>query len=64
MSAIESVIRANEKFALDYDPTQVSPRPRMHLAVLTCMDTRLESRGAGHRCGRRALDTECGRHRD
>jgi carbonic anhydrase len=47
VSAIDSVIRANREFALDYDPTQVSPRPRKHLAVLTCMDTRLSRAALG-----------------
>jgi carbonic anhydrase len=47
VSAIESVIRANLAFAIDYDPTVVSPSPRMHLAVLTCMDTRLSRAALG-----------------
>ena len=47
MSAIEAVIRANKEFALDYDPRKVSPSPRMHLAVLTCMDTRLSRAALG-----------------
>ena len=41
MSAIDEAIAANARFALNYDPTKVSPRPQKHLAVLTCMDTRL-----------------------
>ena len=40
-SAIDKALAANAKFALDYDPDKVSPRPRLGLAVLTCMDTRL-----------------------
>lgn len=47
MNAIDLVLRANHSFALDYDPTQVSPRPRMRLAVLTCMDTRLSRAALG-----------------
>ncbi len=41
MNAIEAALAANAKFALNYDPDKVSPRPLKHLAVLTCMDTRL-----------------------
>lgn len=47
MSAINTVLRANQDFAIDYDPTKISPRPRMHLAVLTCMDTRLSRAALG-----------------
>ena len=41
MPAIERVLEANRKNALLYDPKQVSPSPRLRLAVLTCMDTRI-----------------------
>lgn len=41
MSAIDGAIAANLQFALNYDPERVSPKPLKHLAVLTCMDTRL-----------------------
>lgn len=47
MNAIDLVLRANQSFALDYDPTQLSPRPRKRLAVLTCMDTRLSRAALG-----------------
>ncbi len=47
MGAIEDVLRANEKFAIDYDPARISPRPTRHLAVLTCMDTRLSRAALG-----------------
>ncbi|MBZ5540084.1 MAG: carbonic anhydrase [Acidobacteriia bacterium] len=47
MGAIEKVLAANAQFALDYDPGLVSPRPRLGLAVLTCMDTRLSRRALG-----------------
>ncbi len=47
MSAIDNVLKANEKFAVDYDPTLVSPKPRLHLAVLACMDTRLSRAALG-----------------
>ncbi|HVZ17037.1 MAG TPA: carbonic anhydrase [Terriglobales bacterium] len=41
MSAIDKVLRRNAEFALNYDPNFISPRPRMNLAVLACMDTRI-----------------------
>jgi carbonic anhydrase len=47
MSSIDQALDANKRFALDYDPTLISPRPRLHLAVLTCMDTRLSRRALG-----------------
>jgi carbonic anhydrase len=46
-SAIDKALAANAKFALDYDPDRVSPRPRLGLAVLTCMDTRLSLQALG-----------------
>jgi carbonic anhydrase len=47
MSAIDRVVTANRLFALDYDPAEISPQPRMKLAVLTCMDTRLSRAALG-----------------
>ncbi len=41
MSAIDDVIQSNDRVALYYEPNKVSPRPTRHLAILTCMDTRL-----------------------
>jgi carbonic anhydrase len=41
MSAIDKVLQHNAKFALNYDPSLISPRPSMHLAVIMCMDTRI-----------------------
>jgi carbonic anhydrase len=41
MSTIEKVLRRNADFALNYDPEFISPRPRMNLVVITCMDTRI-----------------------
>jgi carbonic anhydrase len=41
MSTIDKVLRRNADFALNYDPQLISPRPRMNLAVLACMDTRI-----------------------
>jgi carbonic anhydrase len=50
-TAIDAVVEANLRFAPDYDPTLVSPRPRLHLAVVTCMDTRLSYKALGLRPG-------------
>jgi carbonic anhydrase len=41
MSVIDEVLKANERTSIFYEPNRVSPRPTRHLAVLTCMDTRL-----------------------
>lgn len=50
-TAIDAVLEANQRYAPDYDPSLVSPRPRLHLAVITCMDTRLSYRAMGLRPG-------------
>lgn len=50
-SAIDKVLEANLRYAPDYDPALVSPRPRLRLAVVTCMDTRLSYRAMGLRPG-------------
>lgn len=42
MSSIDDVLSANAGYALEHDPRQLSPSPRKKLAVLTCMDTRLD----------------------
>ena len=49
MTAIDQALAANTRFALNYDPDQISPRPRLGLAVLTCMDTRLSLPALGLR---------------
>ncbi|HWR34477.1 MAG TPA: carbonic anhydrase [Clostridia bacterium] len=41
MSAIDKVLQRNAEFALNYDPESISPQPRLKLAVLACMDTRI-----------------------
>ncbi len=41
MSAIDRVLEANRKNAILYDPAKISPHPRLRLAILTCMDTRI-----------------------
>jgi carbonic anhydrase len=47
MSAIDQALAANQHFVVNYDPEQVSPRPRLKLAILTCMDTRISYRALG-----------------
>src|SRR5689334_18226708 len=47
MNSIDQVLRDNKLFALDYDPSAVSPRPKRKLAILTCMDTRLSRAALG-----------------
>lgn len=51
MSPINRVLEANLRNAIHYDPAQVSPRPRLHLAVLTCMDTRVSLSALGLEVG-------------
>ncbi len=50
-TSIDAVLEANQLYAPDYDPARVSPRPRLQLAVVTCMDTRLSYRALGLRPG-------------
>jgi carbonic anhydrase len=45
MSAIDHLIRANEQYAATF-PGARPLRPRLHLAVVTCMDSRLDLFGA------------------
>jgi carbonic anhydrase len=47
MSAIDRALAANQRFVINYDPSQLSPRPRLKLAVLTCMDTRISYKSLG-----------------
>lgn len=47
MSVIDEVLAANALFKETHDPAQYSPKPRRHLAVLMCMDTRLDRRAFG-----------------
>ena len=46
-TAIDAVLESNRLYAPHYDSVVVSPRPRLHLAVITCMDTRLSYRAMG-----------------
>lgn len=41
MSIIDDVLKSNRAYAPKHHPHAFSPKPRKHLAVLTCMDTRL-----------------------
>ncbi len=47
MSAIDDVLLANSRVSLFYEPNRVSPRPTKHLAILTCMDTRISLAALG-----------------
>src|SRR6059058_1253328 len=47
MSVIDEVLKANEEYAQHHELRHVSPRPKRRLAVLTCMDTRLEKQTLG-----------------
>jgi carbonic anhydrase len=48
MSTIDEVVLANEKYAQTHHKVRrLSPRPTRHLAVVTCMDTRLTKQTLG-----------------
>src|SRR6202521_6488658 len=47
MSVIDEVLIANELYAQKHDLRHVSPHPKRHLAVVPCMDTRLEKQTLG-----------------
>src|SRR5580692_9447711 len=42
MSVIDEVLAANEIYARTHELRKLTPRPERKLAVLTCMDTRLQ----------------------
>lgn len=42
MSVIDEVLAANEVYARTHELRKLTPRPERKLAVLTCMDTRLQ----------------------
>lgn len=42
MSVIDEVLAANELYARTHELRKLTPRPERKLAVLTCMDTRLQ----------------------
>jgi carbonic anhydrase len=47
MSVIDEALQANEKYVPQHHPHAFSPVPEKHLAVLTCMDTRLTLEALG-----------------
>jgi carbonic anhydrase len=47
MSTIDEVLAANARFKETHDPSLYSHRPRRKLAVLMCMDTRLDRKALG-----------------
>src|ERR1700722_3725018 len=51
MSVIDEVLEANELYARTHELKRLTPRPERHLAVLTCMDTRLSIRALGLKIG-------------
>ena len=51
MSVIDEVLQANELYSRTHELRRLTPRPERHLAVLTCMDTRLSIRTLGLKTG-------------
>jgi carbonic anhydrase len=51
MSVIDEVLEANELYSRTHELRRLTPRPERHLAVLTCMDTRLSIRTLGLQIG-------------
>src|SRR5580700_9273867 len=51
MSVIDEVLEANELYSRTHEFRRLTPRPERHLAVLTCMDTRLSIRTLGLKTG-------------
>lgn len=51
MSVIDEVLQANELYARTHELRRLTPRPERHLAILTCMDTRLSIRTLGLKTG-------------
>lgn len=47
MSTIDEILRRNSEFALNYDPELISPKPRLRMAVIVCMDTRITLKSLG-----------------
>ena len=47
MSVIDEVLIANDLYARKHELRHVSPHPKRHLAVVTCMDTRLGKQTLG-----------------
>lgn len=51
MSVIDEVLQANELYSRTHELRRLTPRPERHLAILTCMDTRLSIRTLGLKTG-------------
>ncbi|MGC1617532.1 MAG: carbonic anhydrase [Candidatus Acidiferrum sp.] len=51
MSIIDEVLQANELYSRTHELRRLTPRPERHLAVLTCMDTRLSKLTLGLKNG-------------
>lgn len=51
MSVIDEVLAANELYSRTHELRRLTPRPERHLAVLTCMDTRLSTLTLGLKNG-------------
>jgi carbonic anhydrase len=51
MSVIDEVLAANEIYSRTHELRRLTPRPERHLAVLTCMDTRLSKLTLGLKNG-------------
>jgi len=51
MSVIDEVLQANELYSRTHELRRLTPRPERHLAVLTCMDTRLSTLTLGLKNG-------------
>jgi len=51
MSVIDEVLQANELYSCTHELRRLTPRPERHLAILTCMDTRLSIRTLGLKTG-------------
>ena len=51
MSVIDEVLQANDLYSRTHELRRLTPRPERHLAILTCMDTRLSIRTLGLKTG-------------
>ena len=62
MSIIDEVLEGNAKYAASFDKGDLPLPPARKLAVVACMDARLDThKSPGYRGRRRARDTKCGR---
>ena len=51
MSVIDEVLQANELYSRTHELRRLTPRPERHLAIFTCMDTRLSISTLGLKTG-------------